>query len=116
MCSGIRSPGTSTVGSAKMPISRVAMRGLVLYPPVQARPEIADLRPYTPGKPASALRRELGIRDIVKLASNEGPLGPFPAALAALTEALPGLNRYPERAAELTERLAERHGVAPGRI
>jgi histidinol-phosphate aminotransferase len=86
---------------------------------VQARPEIADLRPYPPGKPASALRRELGLDRIVKLASNEGPFGPFPAALAALREAVPQLNRYPERAAELQERLAERHGlpadhIAPG--
>ncbi|HEY0387427.1 MAG TPA: histidinol-phosphate transaminase [Gaiellales bacterium] len=83
---------------------------------MHARPEIADLSPYTPGKPVSALRRELGLDTIVKLASNEGPFGPFPAARAALAEALPGLNRYPERAAELQERLATRHGVAPERI
>jgi histidinol-phosphate aminotransferase len=92
------------------------MSGLVLYPPVQARPEIADLRPYTPGKPASELRRELGLEQVIKLASNEGPYGPFPAALAALEDALPDLNRYPERAAELTERLAARHGLPPDRI
>ncbi|HET6848791.1 MAG TPA: histidinol-phosphate transaminase [Gaiellales bacterium] len=83
---------------------------------MQPRPEIADLRAYAPGKPASELRRELGIEQVVKLASNEGPFGPFPAAQAALEEALPGLNRYPERATELTERLAERHGLAPDRI
>ena len=83
---------------------------------VQARPEIAELRPYVPGKPASALRRELGVEQVVKLASNEGPFGPFPAAMAALERALPELNRYPERAAELAERLAERHGVSPDRI
>jgi histidinol-phosphate aminotransferase len=83
---------------------------------VQARPEIAELRPYVPGKPASALRRELGLEQVVKLASNEGPFGPFPAAMAALEEALPELNRYPERAAELTERLAGRHGLTPERI
>jgi histidinol-phosphate aminotransferase len=99
-----------------MPISRVAMTGLVLYPPVEARPEIAELRPYAPGKPASALRRELGLERIVKLASNEGPFGPFPAALSALEDALPELNRYPERAVDLTERLAGRHGLAPDRI
>jgi histidinol-phosphate aminotransferase len=83
---------------------------------VQARPEIADLRPYAPGKPASALRRELGIGEVVKLASNEGPYGPFPAAEEALAAALPALNRYPERAAELTERLGARHGLGPDRI
>ena len=83
---------------------------------VQARPEIAQLRPYVPGKPASELRRELGLEQVVKLASNEGPFGPFPAALAALEDALPELNRYPERASELTGRLADRHGLTPDRI
>jgi histidinol-phosphate aminotransferase len=83
---------------------------------VQARPEIADLRPYQPGKPASALRRELGVERIVKLASNEGPFGPFPAALAAIAEAAPRLNRYPEHALELQQALASRHSLAPDRI
>jgi histidinol-phosphate aminotransferase len=99
-----------------MPISRVAISRLVLYPPVQARPEIADLRPYQPGKPASALRRELGVEQIVKLASNEGSFGPFPSALAAMAEAAPELNRYPERGWELQQRLAARHGLAVDRI
>ncbi len=83
---------------------------------MDARPEIAQLRPYQPGKPASTLRRELGIERVVKLASNEGPLGPFPAALAALAETLPLLNRYPERDLELCLRLAQRHGLPPDRI
>jgi len=83
---------------------------------VQARPEIADLRPYQPGKPASALRRELGLERIVKLGSNEGPRGPFPAALEALAAATLGLNRYPEGGAELLERLAARHGLTPDRV
>ena len=83
---------------------------------MQARPEIADLRPYQPGKPASALRRELGLERIVKLGSNEGPRGPFPAAVAALADAAPGLNRYPEGGAELLERLAARHGLRPDRV
>jgi aspartate/methionine/tyrosine aminotransferase len=99
-----------------MPISRVAISRLVLYPPVQARPEIADLRPYQPGKPASELRRELGLERIVKLGSNEGPYGPFPAAAEALAAAIPELNRYPERGAELLERLAARHGLTPDRV
>jgi histidinol-phosphate aminotransferase len=99
-----------------MPISRVAISRLVLYPPVQARPEIADLRPYQPGRPASALRRELGLERIVKLGSNEGPRGPFPAAIEALSAAAPGLNRYPEGGAELLERLAGRHGLTPDRV
>lgn len=83
---------------------------------MQARPEIADLRPYQPGKPASALRRELGLERIVKLGSNEGPRGPFPAAVEALAKATPRLNRYPEGGAELLERLAARHGLTPDRV
>jgi histidinol-phosphate aminotransferase len=92
------------------------MARLVLYPPVEARPEIAQLRPYQPGKPASELRRELGLERIVKLASNEGPLGPFPAALEALADAAATLNRYPELGRELAERLADRHGLGPERV
>ena len=83
---------------------------------MEARPEIAQLRPYQPGKPASELRRELGLERIVKLASNEGPLGPFPAALDALADAAATLNRYPELGRELAERLAARHGLDPRRV
>jgi histidinol-phosphate aminotransferase len=84
--------------------------------PVEARPEIAGLRPYEPGRPADALRRELDVEHVVKLASNEGPLGPFPSVVERLREAVPLLNRYPELAHELRERLAARHGVDPRRI
>jgi len=83
---------------------------------VQPRPEIAPLLPYEPGKPANALRRELGLERVVKLASNEGPYGPFPAALEAIAAAAPGLNRYPEGAVELLEALGARHGLGPDRI
>jgi histidinol-phosphate aminotransferase len=62
------------------------------------------------------VRRELGLDRIVKLASNEGPYGPFPAALEAIERAARELNRYPERGAELAERLAARHGTTPDRI
>ena len=78
---------------------------------MRARPAIADLKPYEPGKPAAAVRRELGLDRIVKLASNEGPFGPFPSALDAIARQAPELNRYPELGYDLTERLAARHGV-----
>ena len=45
--------------------------------------------PYEPGKPVEEVQRELGIERVVKLASNEGPYGPFPAALEALQRATP---------------------------
>ena len=83
---------------------------------MQPRPALDDLKPYEPGKPAAAVRRELGVSEVVKLGSNEGPYGPFPAALRALERSLPELNRYPEAGAELAERLAARHSVGIDRI
>jgi histidinol-phosphate aminotransferase len=58
------------------------------------------------------VQRELGLERVVKLASNEGPLGPFPAALDALARQRADLNRYPDGGAyALRAALAERHGV-----
>ncbi|MBK7540450.1 MAG: histidinol-phosphate transaminase [Candidatus Competibacteraceae bacterium] len=61
-----------------------------------AAPGVRTLQPYQPGKPESELRREYGLSDIVKLASNENPLGPSPKGLAAAREALVHLARYPD--------------------
>ena len=61
-----------------------------------AAPGVRTLQPYQPGKPESELRREYGLSEIVKLASNENPLGPSPKALVAVREALNGLARYPD--------------------
>lgn len=77
------------------------------------RPALAGLVPYEPGKPAEEVRRELGLERIVKLASNEGPFPPFPAALEALAQGAAELNRYPDAGCyRLRHVLAERHGVA----
>lgn len=57
---------------------------------------ISAIRPYVPGKPIEELERELGIKDSIKLASNENPLGPSPLAVEALKEKGTGLNRYPD--------------------
>ncbi|MBE0425392.1 MAG: histidinol-phosphate transaminase [Nitrospirae bacterium] len=63
---------------------------------------ISDIKPYVPGKPIEELERELGIKDSVKLASNENPLGPSPMAIKAILDALTdsnmsnSLNRYPD--------------------
>ena len=76
------------------------------------RPALAGLVPYEPGKPVEEVQRELGLERVVKLASNEGPYGPFPAALEALERAAAELNRYPDGGAyRLRHALAERHGV-----
>lgn len=61
-----------------------------------ALPGVQKLIPYVPGKPIEELQRELGLTEIVKLASNENPLGPSPKALAAIQAALPELTLYPD--------------------
>jgi histidinol-phosphate aminotransferase len=77
------------------------------------RPAVEGLTPYQPGKPVEDVQRELGIARVVKLASNEGPFPPFPAALEAMERSERELNRYPDGGAyRLHEALAERHGVA----
>src|SRR5579862_5921190 len=77
------------------------------------RPAVSDLQPYQPGKPVEDVQRELGLERVVKLASNEGPFPPFPAALEAMERAALELNRYPDGGTyRLHEALAERHGVA----
>ena len=76
------------------------------------REALAGITPYEPGKPVEEVQRELGLERVVKLASNEGPFGPFPAALEAIERALPELNRYPDGGCyRLRAALAEQHGV-----
>jgi histidinol-phosphate aminotransferase len=76
------------------------------------RPAVQSLVPYEPGKPVEEVQRELGLERCIKLASNEGPYGPFPAALEALQRAAGELNRYPDGGAwRLRDALAEHHGV-----
>jgi histidinol-phosphate aminotransferase len=75
-------------------------------------PAVAGLTPYEPGKPVEEVQRELGLERVIKLASNEGPFGPFPSALEAIERAAPELNRYPDGGAyRLRAELAERNGV-----
>ena len=79
-----------------------------------AVPGVRGLQPYEPGKPLAELEREFGIRDAVKLASNENPRGPSPLALSAAREALADIARYPESSGYLLSgRLAGKHGVTP---
>jgi histidinol-phosphate aminotransferase len=77
------------------------------------RPSVRALTPYQPGKPVEDVQRELGLERVVKLASNEGPFGPFPAAEEALARSVHELNRYPDGGCyRLHAALAERHGVS----
>ena len=80
---------------------------------------VRAIAPYQPGKPISELARELGLNegDIVKLASNENPLGPSPLALAAAQDALYDMALYPDGAGfALKAKLSARLGVAANQI
>ena len=83
----------------------------------QAPATIRAISPYIPGKPITELAREMGIAvaSIVKLASNENPLGMSPKARAAVEKAIAGIERYPDNF-ELTRALAERLGVGMEQI
>lgn len=73
---------------------------------------IRAIAPYQPGKPISELERELGITDIVKLASNENPLGASPKALSAAHAALDEISLYPDgNGFALKQALVQRYGV-----
>lgn len=84
-----------------------------------AVPGVQKLSPYVTGKPIDELARELGIEPelIVKLASNENPLGPNPRVLEAIAAELPELSRYPDGSGfQLKAKLAERFGLKPEQI
>ena len=84
---------------------------------LHALPYIRSISPYLPGKPITQLSREMGIppEKIIKLASNENPLGMSPLARRAIDAALADAARYPDQF-ELIAALAERHGVAAEQI
>ncbi|MCP9455086.1 MAG: histidinol-phosphate transaminase [Nitrospira sp.] len=76
-------------------------------------PDIQSLTPYVPGKPIEELQRELGLQRVIKLASNENPLGPSPKALRALSEVTQSVHRYPDGGGyRLRQALAERWKVS----
>jgi histidinol-phosphate aminotransferase len=84
----------------------------------RVRGNILGINPYKPGKPAEELKRELGIEgEIVKLASNENPLGPPPRVMRALRAHVGEVHLYPDNSCYyLTQALAEHHDVAPEMI
>lgn len=83
----------------------------------QALAYVRAISPYQPGKPITELAREMGIPvdSIVKLASNENPLGVSPKAKRAVEAALAGVERYPDQF-ELIAKLAARCGVAQSQV
>jgi histidinol-phosphate aminotransferase len=90
------------------------MRGALMFDPLQlAVSPVRTLSPYVPGKPISELEREYGVSDIIKLASNENPLGPGPRARAAIAAAAGEIGLYPDgNGFELKQALAQRYGCS----
>jgi histidinol-phosphate aminotransferase len=83
----------------------------------RVKPWIAALEPYKPGKPIEELERELGLSGVIKLASNENPLGPSPKAVEAVRRVLDDAHRYPDGASfALRTKLAAKLGVAPEQL
>lgn len=90
---------------------------------INAPEHIRTIKPYIPGKPIEELERELGIKNSIKLASNENPIGPSPVALKAIknslrsSKSLSRLNRYPDGSGYyLKNALAKKFSVKPDEI
>lgn len=81
------------------------------------RPSVGNIKPYIPGKPAEEAERELQISGVIKLASNENPLGPSPKAIEAVNKYSKDINLYPDQNCyQLTRLLAEKLKMAPENI
>ncbi|SKC84767.1 histidinol-phosphate transaminase [Maledivibacter halophilus] len=81
------------------------------------RKEVLTLKRYVPGKPIEEVKKELGLEDIIKLASNENPLGPSKKAVEAIRKEAESINIYPDpAAANLREKLARRYDLNPQQI
>ena len=79
-------------------------------------PYIETLEAYRPGKPIAELQKELGLTRVIKLASNENPLGPSPAAAAEITRHLHELHLYPNGGLDLREVLARKFNLKLGNV
>lgn len=81
--------------------------------PIEVGTNITRLIPYRPGKPIEEVKRELGLTDVVKLASNENPLGPSPKAVEALREAAHRVHLYPDASCYSLRAAVARHLDVP---
>jgi histidinol-phosphate aminotransferase len=79
-------------------------------------PYIESLRPYEAGRSIAEVQREYGVSRVVKLASNENPLGPSPMALSAMEQCMRSLNLYPNGGLDLRRVLAEQFEVKPENV
>lgn len=84
---------------------------------LRIRPNVLQMQPYSPGKPIEEVNRELGLDDVVKLASNENPWGPSPKAAEAVQRAALRMHLYPDASAfELKRAIAAKFGVKPEEV
>ena len=134
MWSGIRSVGTRTSGQREQAELGHTLQGTVDRSSAgggdrvigcRKSPQIVTIRsfapastalsPYQPGRPIDDVKREHGLEHVVKLASNEGPFGPLPAALDAMAGAAADLNRYPDGGAYALHHALAEAARRPGR-
>lgn len=81
---------------------------------IRVRKAVHRLKPYVPGKPVEEVQRELGLKEVIKLASNENPLGPSPKAIEAAMKVLPEAHRYPDDSYfRLRRQIASVYNVPP---
>lgn len=86
-----------------------------MHTPVRAN--VLRMIPYSPGKPIDEVKRELGLTEVHKLASNENPLGPSPKAMATLRGAIDDLNLYPDGAAyDLKQAISKKFGIPAANV
>jgi histidinol-phosphate aminotransferase len=84
---------------------------------VQVRAALHNLKPYSPGKPIWEVQQELGLQQVIKLASNENALGPSPKALEAVRGAISDLHRYPDaQTIDLRSKIADSFRLSPEQI
>lgn len=81
------------------------------------RNEVKKLTPYVPGKPIEDVQRELGLKEVIRLASNENPMGPSPKALLAMANSIKDGWLYPEPTCRnLREKLGGKYELSPDRF
>ncbi len=96
---------SATSGNSSLRLKDLAVEG------------VKGLQPYQPGKPIEELEREYGVSNIIKLASNENPLGPTPDLVNAIGKELQEIDRYPDDSGyQLKQLLAVKHGVTSSQI
>ncbi|WP_085993552.1 histidinol-phosphate transaminase [Oceanobacillus senegalensis] len=84
---------------------------------IKARKVLDNIKPYSPGKPIWELQEELNLDKVIKLASNENPLGPSPKGVEAIAAGLAELNRYPDAdTVALKEAIADKKKVSKGQV